>query len=93
MNKCIELEILIRNINVEMGIMNEQFLYINDELLHKLEFFIYDHDQTGMMYNDVERVVNFSLSNKKDLSEAQDRNNIYRLRHCFHTMRKHFLRK
>ena len=76
-----------------MGIMNEQFLYINDELLHKLEFFIYDHDQTGMMYNDVERVVNFSLSNKKDLSEAQDRNNIYRLRHCFHTMRKHFLRK
>ena len=93
MNKCIELEILIRNINVEMGIMNEQFLYINDELLHKLEFFIYDHDQTGMMYNDVERVVNFSLSNKKDLSEAQDRNNIYRLRSLLSYHEKTFSQK
>lgn len=76
-----------------MGIMNEQFLYINDELIHKLEFFIYDHDQTGMMYNDVERVVNFSLGNKKDLSEAQDRNNIYKLRSLLSYHEKIFSQK
>lgn len=60
--------------------MNRNFLYINDELVHKLEFFIYDHDPNGMMYNDEECVINFSLDNKKDLSQIHDRKNIYKLR-------------
>lgn len=73
--------------------MNEQFLYINDELIHKMEFFIYDHDQRGMMYNDIERVINFSIGNKKDLSEAQDRNNIYKLRSLLSYHEKTFSQK
>ena len=60
--------------------MNEYFLYINNELLHKLEFFIYDHDQSGLMYNEAELVINFTIGNKNDLTESKNRKNIYKLR-------------
>lgn len=60
--------------------MNDCFLYVNNELLHKLEFFIYDHDLSGLKYNDVELLINFASGNKKDLSESKDYENVYKLR-------------
>lgn len=60
--------------------MNDYFLYINNELLNKLEFFIYDHDLSDLKYNDVELVINFASGNKKDISEAKDSENVYKLR-------------
>ena len=54
-------------------------LNISDEaLLDKLEYFIYD--VSGVEYNNLELLLNYSLGNKGDSAKLRTREGVHRLR-------------